>query len=211
MRKLLLTILLMGGFFSLVQAQIFKYKQAPGTVDFGPRIGITTSIVSIDNNPFGNPKVRISLMGGLFARYQLTNRWSLQTDVVYTQRGARFDKSVTFDSNSQIERLALGYVDWEFKAIYNVRYKMFGKPGNFDVFLGAQPSFLVNAQLNDLDVKNNLNSVGFDLIAGSGFTIGRVILYATTKIALTDANKDISNTEVSIRNLLTEWTVAYKF
>jgi len=211
MKKVLFTILLLGSFFSLAQAQIFKYKQNPGTVDFGPRIGITTSIVSISNNPLGSPQVRFSLMGGLFARYQLSERWSLQTDVVYTQRGARFDKSVAFDANSQIEKLALGYVDWEFKAIYNIRYKMFGKPGNFDVFLGAQPSFLVNAQLNDLDVKENLNSIGFDLIAGSGFTIGRVILYATTKIALTDANKNIPTTNVSIRNLLTEWTVAYKF
>lgn len=212
MKKFLLIVLLVSSIVTLSEAQVFKYKQKPGTIDFGPRIGITTSIVSISNNPLGSPQIRFSAIGGLFARYQLTERWSLQTDVVYTNRGARFDKTVAFDANSQIEKLALNYVDWQFTAIYNLRYKLFGKPSNFDLFVGAQPSFLVGAKLNTLDVSNNLQSVGFDAVFGSGFTVGRVILYLTNKIALTDANKSIQGTNsVSIRNLLSEWTIGYKF
>lgn len=56
------------------EAQVFKYKQEPGTIDFGPRIGITTSVVSISNNPLGSPQIRFSAIDGLFAHYQLTER-----------------------------------------------------------------------------------------------------------------------------------------
>ena len=210
MKRIIITILCLQVIIS-VKAQLFTYKQEVGTIDFGPRIGITTSILSLDTDLYGAPIPRISITGGIFARHQTTERFFIQGEFVYVQKGTRLNGEGTIGGTlASPTRYFLNTLDLPITAIYNVRYKLFGIPSNFDIFGGLNASFLVDSKFENNSLSLNqrdLKKIGADLVLGSGFTFGKLILSATTKIGLTNYSK-ISG--LTIRSLSTEWTAAFK-
>ena len=202
---------------------VFSYQQEVGTFDFGPRIGFVTSILSLDNTIYGDNDIRVSVIGGVFTRYQVSERFSLQGDLVYVQKGANLNEAGTIGAPfATLDELFLNTIDLPITAIYNVRYKLFGVKSHFDVFGGVNFSYLVdeNVTFTNIDPafnetvqaiavaqEENLGDFGFGIVLGSGLTFGRVILSATTKIGLTDYSQ---NAAFSIRSISTEWTAAFK-
>ena len=180
-------------------AQSSLYFQTPQTWEFGARTGFTTSILNSDDAGLGKAQVHLAFMGGVFARYQIAEKFAIQLEVDYAPRGGRFENA---------EKMKLAFLDFPVTAVYNVHYKMFGKPATFDVFAGVQPSFLLEASRGGTGVKGDLNSNGLDLVLGSGFPIWRFLFYATTKIGLSDLNSATSNGK--IKSIVTEWTVSYR-
>ena len=183
-------------------AQGYLFYQETGTFTFGPRTGFTTSIINAKEDGFGNPKIRLSFMGGLFGRYQLSERWAVQLEGSYSPRGSGFSSSPQID---------LAYFDVPVMLVYNVRYKMFKKPFTFDMMVGAQPSFLLTAESGDADVSNSFESTGFELVIGSGFPMGRFMFFGTTKIGLGDISSTAIPTVGKLTNIVTEWTLGYRF
>ena len=180
-------------------AQSPLYFQTPKTLEFGPRLGFTTSILNSDDASLGKSQVRLAFMGGIFARYQLSEKFALQVEADYAPRGGGFVNG---------EKMKLTFLDLPVTAVYNVHYKMFGKPATFDVFAGVQPSFILDALSGTTDIKSDLNSSGVDLVLGSGFPMWRFLFYATTKIGLSDLNKSAVNGKM--KSIVTEWTVSYR-
>ncbi len=183
------------------------YQQAAKTLAFGAKLGFTTYMLTNSSNLVENSKFRLLYPTvGLFMRYQLTECFSVQGEITYTNRGGRYDENV--DGQSIETDITLQYIDVPFMAVYNVRYKIFGLKSNFDLFGGIQPGFLLRARRNDGEAKNIFNNVAFDIVVGSGIPIGRVLLCAVTKITLGNLSSRLDNT---IRSIGTEWTIAYKF
>ena len=212
MRKIIYTfyLLLFLGFQQSIAQEGPEFFQDAGTVSFGPRAGLVTSILNIDTDGIDN-KIRVSYIAGAFLRYQINKRFALQLDVAYAERGGSYTgESITGDPD-----FALGFIDPQLTAVYDLNTKI-GKNLilKWNLFGGFQPSILVRADFNDLDVKDNLKSVGFDLIFGSSIYIKRFILSATTKIGLSDLNDNFgvlgNNTSPKLGSLSTEWTVAYR-
>jgi len=201
--KIITTLFIMTLILVQVSAQGMLYYQEAKTFEFGPRIGFTTSILSVDDDSLlGKRKIRLSYVLGLFGRYQLNERWSLQGDVVYASRGGDFENS---------DEVELNYIDIPITVVYNVRFKLKDKPFTFDVFAGIQPSFLSKAKIGGVEVTDSIEKTGVDLVFGSGFPIWKFLFYSTIKIGLTDLNKGFpTETSNSLNSISTEWTVGYR-
>lgn len=197
-------------------SQVFDYEQVPKTLSFGPRFGITTSTVTGDG--LGNKKFQVAYVIGGFARYQLSEKWALEGQFNYAHRGANFTPSTSFVlEKGPLEDIDLRYIDVPLIANYNFTYRLFGKAFNTDVFAGAQVSFLSNAKSGTIDIRENLNQTDVGLVFGSGFNLGRVLLYGSTKLGLRDINKNLQiqdevfNTRTPrFKSISSEWTVAYR-
>ena len=202
MRFLTLSFLLILAFTS-VNAQGVIYFQNPKTFEYGPRVGFSTAMVNPeDRRDFGNSQVRLGIVAGLFGRYQLNERWSIQGDLTYAERGGNFKEA---------DDLKLAYLDVPLTLAFNVRFKIKETPLTFDIFGGLQPSFLLNAEAAQVDVTENFKSTTFDLVLGSGFPIKRFLFYATTKIALTNLeDSSLFEGSNSLKGFSTEWTVSYR-
>ena len=197
--KYIVLLLFSALLYAPVAAQSPLYYQTPKTFEIGPRVGFTTSILNSDDPSLGNAQIRLAFMGWVFARYQVAERFALQIEADYAPRGGGFENE---------NKTELTFLDLPVTAVYNVRYDMFGKPATFDVFAGLQPSFLLDAQRGDTDVKSGFNSNGVDLVLGSGFPMWQFLFYATTKIGLSDMNN--SGSSFRVKSIVTEWTMSYR-
>ena len=195
------------------RAQVFSEHQEAGTLGIGVRAGFTTSILS--TNDFGKKEIRIALIGGVFARYALTERFFLQVDGVFSQRGSSFKQGDEVKGPSLlVDDIYLSSIDLPVTAIYNVRYKLLGKDLHFDLFGGVAPGYHILKEINGRDAEETLNDIDISVVFGAGFTFGKIILYATNKVGLTDiADFDAAPGRDfdAVHSLSTEWTAGYRF
>lgn len=200
-RNLITTLIaLFAGLFSL-QAQIKSplWYSTAKTFEFHIKTGFTTSIINSDLDGIGDPQIRVSFMGGIAERYNFTDRFFIQVGADLSPRGGGF---------SNAEQVRLTYLDIPTVVGYNIRYNLFKLPFQFDLYGGLQPSFLLNASIDDVDnPEDGFNRTGLDFVIGSGFPLWRFTFYATNKISITN----ISNGGNAFRNITTEWTLGYRF
>ena len=83
------------------QGNLYYYQEAK-TWEFGPRIGFTTSLINSKGDPNLDKGVKLGLVGGIFARYQLADRWALHGDLSFSTRG----------NKSESNNIENGYVDF---------------------------------------------------------------------------------------------------
>lgn len=206
-------LLLSLSFFTCLGfSQKAVFYQTAKTFSFGPRFGFNTSTLFFDNDEITQQQgIRLNFTGGIWGRYQLSDRWSLQANADYAPRGSKSIK--------------LNYVDVPVTVAYNVRYKLFKMPMNFDFYAGLQPSFLTRvttdspSTLNNLN-KNNFNNTTVDFVFGSGFPMWRFLFFATNKISLSQVsdneflfpqqNDGIVRGKI-LRGWSTEWFISYRF
>ena len=119
------------------------YYQAAKTWEFGPRIGFTTSVINSKGEPNLEQGIKMGLVGGIFARYQLADQWALHSDLSYSTRGNKA-------ASNNIEN---GYVDFSVVPVRNVKYNMFKKEHTFDFFIGPGISILTSSE----DKSGNIN------------------------------------------------------
>lgn len=211
MKNYLLAFLFIGTFFTQSlfaqeTEELTYYKQAPKTFSYGLRTGVSTSILLIDpDDSFGTQQIKFGFVGGGFLRYQMNEHFSVQFDAIYAQRGGKYDV------NGQIK---LDFLDPTFKLIFDTNTQL-GKSLNikWDIFAGVEPSILLSAKFNDTDIQANFNKVSFNVLVGSSLYLGRFVLSSNIKLGLNDLSNQLAfdTTEVSLRTVTSQTTIAYRF
>lgn len=200
--KMLFMLLAITGLSTLQAQDNLYYFQEANTWEFGPRIGFSTSMINSTGDPNIQRGIKLGLVGGVFARYQLAEQWAINSELSYSTRGNK-SESGNFENS---------YIDFSIVATRNVKYQMFGGDHTFDFFIGPGISFLTNGQEkdNNIDTTNSLSSTEFNIVIGGSLPFGPILLTATNRVGMTDllANPNPGSTWAGFT---TEWTVAYRF
>ena len=184
------------------QGNLYYYQEAK-TWEFGPRIGFTTSMINSKGEPNLEKGIKIGLVGGVFARYQLADRWALHSDLSYSTRG----------NKSESNNIENGYVDFSIVPVRIWKYRMFNKEHTFDFFVGPGISFLTSTEdktgnINDLE--SGLSSTEFNVVIGGGLPFGPFLLTATNRIGVSNLlGTPLGDSKWN--GFVTEWTIAYRF
>ena len=187
---------------ALAQGNLYYYQEAK-TWEFGPRVGFTTSIINSRGEPNLEKGIKLGLVGGVFARYQLADRWALHGDLSYSTRGNKAE-------SNNIEN---GYVDFSVVPVRIWKYQMFNKEHTFDFFIGPGISFLTSSEDktgNITDLESSLSSTEFNMVIGGGLPFGPFLLTATNRIGVSNLlGSPVGDSKWY--SFTTEWTIAYRF
>jgi hypothetical protein len=174
--KVLLAIILFLPLTGLSQGNVYYYQEAK-TWEFGPRIGFTTSMINSKGDPNIQRGIKMGLVGGIFARYQLADQWALHSDLSYSTRG----------NKNEVTNIESSYLDFSIMPTRNIKYKMFGGDHTFDFFVGPGISFLTSSKDKSGNLSNItdfLSSTEFNVVIGGSLPFGLVLLTATNRIGL---------------------------
>ncbi|MDP9954769.1 opacity protein-like surface antigen [Epilithonimonas hungarica] len=133
MKKLFLGLGLVAGTFAFAQT----------SPSFGLKAGVNVSSISDDG--FDDTKAKVGFSGGLFMNAPITEMFSIQPEVMYSQLGAKTD--YTFAGTKFENELKLDYVT------VPVMFQFRATPA-FYIEAGPEFGFLVSAK-NKLTVSNN--------------------------------------------------------
>jgi hypothetical protein len=166
-------------------------------VEFGIRAGLNLASVNGDDVSFDNvsPENRVAFSGGLFAGIRVTPNFLIQPEVLYTQKGARYEAA------GEEAEIKLDYV--EVPVLLKGRFGSGGvKPS---VFVGPAVAFKVSGKTEFQGEEEDVEDVksadfgivfgaGLDLAVGSGaFTIDARYTLGLTTIADSPDPDDVKN------------------
>jgi len=164
MKKVIL--LLAAGFIGL--SAMAQTKTAAKTTTFGIRAGVNLSTFGGDDAD--DVKSKIGLNAGVYANILISNGFSIQPELAYSQLGCKFEDGGDI-------RYALDYITLPVLAKYD-----FSNSG-FSLYAGPQIGFLATAKIKDdndsEDVKDSFKSTDFAGILGAQYLI------PSTKFGLT--------------------------
>ena len=203
-RQILLVLIILLPFAGISQSNLYYYQEAK-TWEFGPRIGFTTSMINSKGDPNIQRGIKMGLVGGIFARYQLADQWALHSDLSYSTRGNKND----------VTNIENGYIDLSIVPTRNIKYMMFGGEHTFDFFLGPGISFLTTSEDKSGNLSNItdfLSSTEFNIVLGGTLPFGPFLLTATNRIGISNLiGPPAASTSSSWNSFTTEWTAAYRF
>ncbi len=149
--------------FTSVQAQDLK---------FGAKAGVNFATISGD--VIDGAKSRTSLHVGVVAEIPISDKLSVQPELLYSAQGAEFDSSIIKST------LKLDYLNLPILVKYYVA-------DNLSLEAGPQVGFLLSAKADvegntnndatlksineDVDIKDNISSIDFGLKFGAGYTL----------------------------------------
>ncbi len=185
MKSLLSFLFLFFALVGVTQAQL------------GLKAGITTSNLVIDDGDIEDRNANIGFSAGLLYRAELTDWFSLQPELLYTQKGASYETaSIDYDVN-------LGYVDVPVLLMFHP----FGEVIN--IYAGPQASYLlgVNYELSDGITntaieferdRDSFNDLDVGLVIGAGVTLGNVIVDFRVARGYIDIDDDTNFDDIEI-------------
>lgn len=176
------------------------FAQMADQMSLGPRIGVNFSNVSnVDDS-----KSLTGLAAGLTMTYSFTESSGLTVDLLYSGEGYKVGAS----------EVKLGYL--QLPIAYNVFFGELGSAFRPKVYVGIAPAFLLNAKLNDTDIKDTSNGINFSFLGGLGFNYrlnDRIWLNTDLRalIGLTDIrDKDIQTDDnFALRTIQPSLGIAY--
>jgi opacity protein-like surface antigen len=179
-------------------------------VKFGLKGGINLSSFSGD---IEDASSKVGFQVGGFAEFKLTDKFSIQPELLYSTQGAKFEESeVNYFSK---ETIKTNYLNVPVMAKYYVANK-------FSVEAGPQIGFLLSAKYKweevdygektsgTDDAKDDIKSVSFGLNVGAGYdftenvSVGVRYNFGLSNISDFDSDAKIHNNVVSL-------SVGYKF
>jgi hypothetical protein len=166
-------------------------------VEFGIRAGLNLASVNGDDASFDNvsPENRVAFSGGLFAGIRVTPNFLIQPEVLYTEKGARYEAA------GEEAEIRLDYV--EVPVLLKGR---FGSGGVKPIaFVGPAVAFKVSGKAEFQGEEEDIEDVksvdigivfgaGLDLAVGSGaFTIDARYTLGLTTFADSPDPDDVKN------------------
>jgi opacity protein-like surface antigen len=141
---------------------------------------------------------RKGFVGGLFVVWPATSRVALQTEALYSQKGAQMEEE------GASAKIKLDYVDVPVLARFSspvsggTSFHVFAGPSfNFRVSAKAESSFEDEDESEDIDDDVERFDLGF--VAGAGLEFGRFVVDGRYTWGLSNINKDESE-DVKIKN-----------
>jgi hypothetical protein len=183
---------------------------AQGTWTLTPKVGITGSYVTgISSWKLGDsysvdPDYKIGFTGGAEFGYKFNSRWAVTFGAMYSMQGV--DIKVNKLGSEKTKGFTSHYINVPVLANFYITKGLAVK-------LGIQPGFLVAANYDGEDVKNQMNTFDFSIPVGVSydFDCGLVLdaryNCGMTKIIKSEYNK--SNDDNT--NSVFSFTVGYKF
>lgn len=164
---------------------------------FGVKAGL--NIASLSN--FEDSKAKIGFNGGVFMNAPLAASFSIQPEVIYNAKGAKYDDAVDVNMN-------LDYISAP------VMFQYQATP-EFYLEAGPEFSFLMSGKLKaedeSLDIKDELNSFDFGIGLGAGyFFTSNIGVTARYVAGVTDIIKDNPSDE-TVKNNVFQVGLVYKF
>ncbi|CAM1372675.1 porin family protein [Tenacibaculum xiamenense] len=195
MRKLFLSIILLTGV--ALQAQ---------EVQFGAKAGL--NIASINGGNLQDLSSRTSFHFGGVAEIQITDKFSVQPEILYSAQGAKFKAS---------EGLIETNVTWKLDYLNIPVMAKYYLADDFSLEAGPQIGFLLSSkadvELNDASVEQDINDVvkstDFGLNFGLGYKLDNGLNFgARYNLGLSNMLKESSE---SSKNGVFQFSVGYNF
>jgi hypothetical protein len=146
---------------------------------------------------------------GGFVTWRVASWLEFQPEVMYAQKGA---KSTEFDIES---KLLLDYLEVPLLA-----RKTFGAPDATRLYVAGGPSIGVllrartrsdfGSSTEELDIKDDVETLDFGLVVGGGVEFGSIVVDGRYTHGLSDIDKDTSD-DVKLTNRAISVTVGIKF
>lgn len=202
MKKIILSALVLCAFSFNANAQKPELK-------LGAKAGLNVSSISGD---LENSSSRTGFNVGVLAEYFVTEKFSIQPEILYSAQGVKADYTDEIDlgfGNYQVftvkETLKLDYINVPIMAKYYVY-------DGLNVQAGPQIGFLTTAKFGSVDVKDEMKSVDFSLNLGAGYELPMGVFFdARYNIGLTDASKKFEGEKIKSKNGVFQVSVGYKF
>lgn len=155
MKKLFLSIGLLAGISGAAQAQTIKYGVKAGA-----------SLTSFTGDDAKDAKYKFGFHGGVLANFGLGDMFSIQPEILYSMKGAKYDGS-NINGASNDSKSNLGYID------VPVLVKIATGATGLFFEAGPQVGFLLSSKAESngvsIDFKDYTQSVDFGYAAGLGF------------------------------------------
>jgi hypothetical protein len=141
---------------------------------------------------------RKGFVGGLFVVWPATSRVALQTEALYSQKGAQMEEG------SASGKIKLDYIDVPVLARFS---SPVSGGTSFHVFAGPSFSFRVSAKAESKfedeeeseDIDDDVERFDFGVVAGAGLEFGRFVIDGRYTWGLSNINKDETD-DVKIKN-----------
>ena len=156
---------------------------------FGVKGGINFSNLKFDGDSVDvNLDQRTGFVGGLFIVWPASGTLALQTEFLYSQKGA------TFDEEGLEEKVSLDYID------IPVLLRMSSRPAKASFHAIAGPSFgfktrarsksSFEGESHEEDIGDEVETFDLGLVLGAGLDFGRMTIDGRYTWGLTDISKE---------------------
>jgi hypothetical protein len=173
-------------------------QQVGGGVKGGLSLGDFRNITDELEDPGATTALRIGYAVGGFLAIRFDNGFSLQPEVIYTQKGVKVDLGE--DTIVADIKFKADYLDVPILARYT-----FGKGLRGYVFAGPSLDFKLNAKVesdilgesDEEDISDDVESFEFAVVVGGGIEIGPLLLEARWSEGLTNLSKAVEGETTS--------------
>jgi len=175
-----------------------------GPATFGLKGGLSLAKITGDNTD--DLKTRTGFLVGGFAALPMGESMSIQPEVYYAQKGAKFD-----DAGTEV-KVKLDYID--IPVLF--KYTVAGESARPYFLVGPSIGFLTSAKFSaegqSADVKDFVTSTDFGLVFGLGVAMQQFLIEARYDLGLTNLNDGISdNPDDSVKNSVIAIQIGYAF
>ncbi|MGL5274513.1 Outer membrane protein beta-barrel domain-containing protein [Myroides marinus] len=201
MKKIILSALVLCAFSFNANAQKPELK-------LGAKAGLNVSSISGD----GDSSSRTGFNVGVVAEYFVTEKFSIQPEILYSAQGAKYEFTEIINTGVGIpqrftvkETMKLDYINVPIMAKYYVF-------DGLNVQAGPQIGFLASAKDGSVNIKDEMKSVDFSLNLGAGYELPMGVFFdARYNIGLTDVAKKVEGEKIKSKNGVFQVSVGYKF
>lgn len=167
------------------------FANAQKDMKFGVKGGLNSFTVT---NQTG-AKSKIAFQLGGFAEFKVSDKFSVQPELMFTSQGAKGD----------LATLNLSYINIPVIAKYYVTEEL-------SLQAGPQIGFLMSAKSDDTDVKDQLKSMDYGLNLGAGYNLNEnMSLDLRYYLGFAQLQKDLATGESASHNAGLLLSFGYKF
>jgi Outer membrane protein beta-barrel domain len=174
-----------------------------GGVKGGVTFGDVPNFLDEIGEPGASTSLRVGYAVGGFVAIRFDGGFSLQPEVLYTQKGVRID--VSEGGFTADLRYKADYVDIPVLARYTfgkgVRGYVFGGP-SFDISMSAKMSVGVFGESDEEDISDEVESFEIALVFGGGIELGPILVEARWSEGLTNVAANDTGTSLKTRTIL---------
>ena len=169
-----------------------------GTFTLQPKVGVGIANLSGNYTTLSgvNNKVRVGLVAGVEGEYYATNWLGIALGLNYAQQGWKFE-GLGLDETTKLD-----YLNIPLTADFYVAKGLALKTG-------VQFGFLMNAKIEDADIKDACEKLNLSIPIGISYEISNFVLDLRYNLGLTKTNKPDNGSKA--RSDLLQITLGYKF
>lgn len=203
MKKLLLTLVVLISFHVLSHAQTFQVM---------PKAGLSLSAMNFQNSSYVDEKIRAGFTAGLAFSVKVTEKFSIQPELLFTQKGANYKRRIMDVTGPEIQT-RLHYLEIPVMARYHVDRFYLGAGPAFNLALGGKSKVCgTETDIKFGDGVNELRRTDVTLLFGGGamFPLGKgnLVLDVRYGVGLSDID-NVSGSNDRTRNNHIAVTVGY--